>query len=254
MANYSGSGHSFVHSFVHSAVRSAKPVAVCGSATIELLVVVPFVLVLLAAVWDLREYIGYRTELARELYVVAEAIADDPSGSPPFELAIRQAEARLRENSSAGAISAAVVVRGTLRPDASACPDEGWCLPRVTVAWPPDVDGPAGTWSGDDESVCTQVETHPLPAEGSHFASEQWVLPNEGGDHDDPLPESDWISRNLSDTEWWVVVDTCVDPEPGLFIGRLSNMAARMLDTSFALRKRAVWGSIHDLADCDWCE
>ena len=226
----------------------------------------PFVLVLLAAVWDLREYIGYRTELARELYVVAEAIADDPSGSAPFELAIRQAEARLREDSSAGAISAAVVVRGTLRPDASTCPDEGWCLPRVTVAWPPDVDGPAGTWSGDDDSVCTQVETLLLPAAGSHFAEEQRVLPNEGADipnegadidgeePGDPPPESDWISRNLSGTEWWVVVDTCVDPEPGLFIGRLSNMAARMLDTSFALRKRAVWGSIHDLADCDWCE
>ena len=219
----------------------------------------PFVLVLLAAVWDLREYIGYRTELARELYVVAEAIADDPSGSPPFELAIRQAEARLRENSSAGSINAAVVVRGTLRADASTCPEEGWCLPRVTIAWPPDVDDPAGTWSRDDDSVCTQAETLLLPAAGSHFASEQRVLPNEGADIDgedpgDPPPERGWISRNLSDTEWWVVVDTCVDPEPGLFIGRLSNMAARMLDTSFALRKRAVWGSIHDLADCDWCE
>ena len=58
---------------------SAAPprTAANGSATVELIVLVPFVLILLAAIWDLRAFIAYPTELARERYVVAATISDD---------------------------------------------------------------------------------------------------------------------------------------------------------------------------------
>ena len=238
--------------------EAMRGTAARGSATVELVVIVPFILVLLAAVWDLREHIGYRTELAREMYVVAEAIADDPEGAQPFELAVAQAEARLREFGASGVIRAAVVVRGTERPGGEACLDGEWCLPMVTATWPPAVENPVGTWSRSDDNVCATGGSNELPAPAGHFASGQRVLPNEGADPDGdgsgvPPSEDAWISRNLRDTEWWVVVDTCVDPQPGLFIGHLANLGETMLDVSFALRRRAVWGSIHDLADCEWC-
>ena len=240
------------------AARSAGSRRVLGSATVELVFVVPFVLITLAAVWDLRTYIGYRTDLAREMYVVAEAIADDPTGAPPFEVAIGRAEARLRGSSVSGSIRAAVIVRGTQRADSTPCPDGAWCPPVVTARWPAMLDDSAGTWTRDDDGAC-RVGGSSLPAPGAHFGPGQRVLPNEGTDPDgdgpdSALPEADWVSRNLRDAEWWVVVDTCFDPRPGLFIGRLANMAERMLDTSFALRKRAAWGSVHDRTDCDWCE
>ena len=225
---------------------------------VEVVFIVPFVLILLAAVWDLREFISYRTELAREMYVVAEAIADHPDGRAPFEEAVQPAVERLREESRSGAIRAAVVIRGTQRPDGSACPPDGWCLPRISAAWPPAGDTTAGRWPAGSDNACENLG-NALPAIGEHFTSERKVLPNEGADPDGDGPdvapaEKDWISRGLSHTEWWVVVDTCVDPEPGLFIGKMTNLAARMFDTSLVLRRRAVWGSIHDLTDCDWCD
>ena len=230
-----------------------------GSATVELVFVVPFVLIILAAVWDLREYIAYRTELAREMYVVAEVIADHPEGSaPPFERAIGSAVDRLREQSRSGVIRGAAVVRGTQRPDGSACPADEWCLPMVSAVWPAADNTTAGRWSSTSDNACADLGNS-LPALDGHFTLEhKKVLPNEGADPDGDGPEvapaeKDWISRSLSDTEWWVIVDTCVDPEPGLFIGKMTNLAARMFDTSFVLRRRAVWGSIHDRTDCEWC-
>ena len=232
-----------------------------GSATVELLAIVPFVLLVLAAVWDIREFVSHRTELAREMYVVAEAIADAPGGAQPIESVLAQTQTRLEETNEAGVIRAAVVVRGTERPGGAACADGEWCLPRVTVVWPPaGAADPAGTWSRSDDDVnaCAQNGVNALPAPGQHFGSGGRVLPNEGADPDGggpalPPTEDNWLSRNLRDTEWWVVVDTCVDPQPGLFIGRLTNLGEEMFDASFALRRRAAWGSVHDLADCDWC-
>lgn len=219
-----------------------------GSATVELVFVVPFVLLLLAAVWDVRQYIGYRTELAREMYVVAEAIADHTTGPAPFELVVAQAVDRLDDNARSGVVRAAVIVRGSVGRNGLPCVTGEWCPPMVSAAWPPVDDETSGRWSRDEENVCAVPS--PLPAIGDHFGTLQKVLPDEGGDGE---AEDEWISRNMSETEWWVVVDTCVDPQPGLFIGTMANAAARMLDTSFALSRRATWGSIHDKDDCEWC-
>lgn len=229
-----------------------------GSATVEVVVLVPFVLVILAAVWDLREFIGYRTELAREMFVIAEAIADDPVGGAPLQSVIAQVQQKYEPTSVSGSIHAAVVVRGTQRPDGSACPTGDWCQPMVTLAWPATAADLAGTWSRGGASQCNRAPGSVLPAARAHFGATDTVLPNEGADPDGPgplpaPPPDQWISRNLSATEWWVVVDTCIEPQPGLFIGRLTNWAGDMLNTSFAWRRRAAWGSIHDRGDCEWC-
>ena len=242
-------------------MSAAPPHAVAkGSATVELIVLVPFVLILLAAIWDLRAFIAYRTELARELYVVAATIADDFDGASPLESAVAQTQARFEPTSVSGSIHAAVVVRGLERPDGTSCPDGQWCPPAVTLAWPAGPADTTGTWSRGGAAECAgRTPGSVLPAAGTHFGATDTVLPNEGADPDGDgaqtaPPADQWVSRTITDREWWVVVDICIEPQPGLFIGRLVNYADRMLDTrSFAWRRRAGWRSVHDRADCAWC-
>ena len=229
------------------ACRSSR---IRGSATVELLVVVPFVLALTGLVWDLREFVGYRTDLAREMYSVAEVIANE-TDADPIAAVIAQAMTRFERRSS-GSIAVAVVTRGTERGLGMPCvDDEAWCLPRVAVAWPPTPL--EGRWNESDRCDAPNplgVLTLPLP--GQHFEADQRVLPNENPDGAES--QEDWISRNMRPTEWWVVVDSCFHPNPGLFAGRLVNLGVDLFDVSgFVLRKRAAWGSVHDLADCVWC-
>ena len=225
-----------------------------GSATVELLVVVPFVLMLLAAVWDVRQFIAFRTELAREMFVLAEAVADDPGGASPLESAMRSAQQRLEGRSTSGVVQAAVVVRGTGRASGGACQADEWCSPMVELAWPDGAANPAGTWSRGEDNPCVAVSANAFPARGAHFVERQAVLPDEGTTAGGgEAAESAWISRNIAAEEWWVVVDTCIEPEPGLFIGRLVNLAGDMLDTPYLWHRRAAWRSIHDRVDCDWC-
>ena len=211
---------------------------------------------LLAAVWDLRQFIAYRAELARQMSVLAQAVAKDAAGASPFEPAVLVAERRFRPRSTAGAIHAAVVVRGTRRADGTECPDNDWCPPMVQVAWPGTAVDPAGTWSDGADNPCAPTVDSALPAQGSHFGPGRRVLPDEGAaaQGQPARPEHGWISRNMAQQEWWVVVDTCVEPAPGLFIGRLVNLSSRMLDTPYVWRRRAAWPSIHVRGDCNWCD
>ena len=221
-----------------------------GSATVELLVVVPFVLAMTALVWDLREFVGYRTDLAREMYTAAELIAN-ATDADPIAAVIDQAMARFEPRSS-GSFAVAVVTRGTERGSGTPCvDDEAWCLPRVAVAWPPT--SVEGRWN--ESAVCNAPGppgAGTLPSAGQHFAADQRVLPNENPDGAEA--QAGWLSRNMRPTEWWVVVDSCFHPNPGLFTGRLLNLGVELFDVSdFVLRKRAAWGSVHDLVDCAWC-
>ena len=228
-----------------------------GSAVVELVVIIPFILALLAAIWDIRSFVSYRTLLARDMYVVAELIANEPDGEAPFAEVLGQFQTRLQREADGGALRAAAIVRGTERLGGAPCPDEGWCLPLVTAAWPPpaDLEG-LGVW-GDADTSCAAPGDDTLPPPGAHFAEMQRVLPNEGGAANpdgEVVPPETWVSRRMSATEWWVVVDACFEPKPGLFFGRLTQLSVELLDASFTLRKRAAWASIHDRADCAWCE
>lgn len=236
--------------------RPARPAR--GSASVEFVFLVPFVLVLLAAIWDVRSFIATRTELAREPYVVAEAIADQPEGASPMASALELLVNRLREGgNSSGVVSAAVVVRGNRRHDGSACATGAWCPPRVAVTWPAG-PGTEGAWTPAGSTDPNPCAASALPAAGAHFGASARVLANEGvdPDGDGPTPppgEASWVSRKMEAAEWWVVVDVCFDPGPGQFLMALPRLAANALDIPYTIRRRAAWRSIHDLPDCDWC-
>ena len=127
-----------------------------------------------------------------------------------------------------------------------------WCLPRVVLRWPP-AGSDLGTW-GSSAACAAPYMT--MPDAGDHFPADVRVLPNEVSPDAVPVPpHSDWVSRNLRRQEWWVIVDTCFHPNPGLLGGWVFG-GLRFFDTSdsaFVFRKRAAWGSVHDYSSCAWC-
>ena len=232
----------------------------------------PFVLVMAGLIWDLREYIGHRTDLAREMYVVAEMIANeedyeegDKDKRTPIEAAVEQAKVIL-ERRGAGAVSVTVVARGDRRDHAAAtkdaaCDDDtAWCLPRARLRWPDasdDDEVASAEWEwirGGDLNGCENFDPPLLPDEGDHFPTTMPVLPHEGADT--ATTHNEWPSRNLRRHEWWVVVDTCLHANPGLFGGMVLRGLAFFdtSDSSLAIHRRATWGSQIDVADCKWCE
>ncbi len=243
---------------------------------------VPFVLIMMGLIWDLREYVSHRTELAREMYVVAEVIANEVGPSTlgagneniAIEAVIKQAKETLegrgaggvRSTGSAGRISVALVVRGDRQDPAAAAPhpdcslDTNWCLPRISHRWPPVGEPEKGRWNGGgDCNSSTQVLDHPsmeLPDKGKHFPVDRRVLPNEIPTDVLPPPTHDeWLSRNLRQQEWWVLVDTCFHSDAGLFGGMVLRGLDffNVADAAPVLRRRAAWGSVHDYSDCNWC-
>ncbi len=227
-----------------------------GSAAVEFIVMVPFILVLAAAVWDLRVFTAYRTDIAREIFVIAELIANggDWTSDASVENVIEAAAARLGETSG-GVLHVAVVVRATTRHDGTACIDDNlWCAPMVRKAFY-DYDFPAGTGG------CAAVP-RVLPDEGDLFAADATVLTFEDADPDGPGPEvapgvEEWVSRNMQPEEWWVVVDSCSHfgegPRSRLIGRRFMNLGLAALNVAPVMERRSAWGSIDDLSDCVWC-
>ena len=213
---------------------------------------VPFILALVAMIWDVREQLGFRTDVARQIHVAAAAVADshDRAGTPTDPRPVAQAMAQLRDlledRSASGSIVVAVVTRGHARHDGTACPADAWCPPRVTVRWP--ATDTLSRWA-DGGDGCATAGPNPLPAVSRPFAADEMVLPRE----DRAGSESAWISRQLAANEWWVVVDACFEPRPGTFSGRLANLSTSLFEGSAVLRRRIAWGSIHELARCGWC-
>ena len=227
-----------------------------GSAAIEFVVLLPFILVLTAAIWDLRVFTAYRTDVAREVFVVAELIANGSEwvSTNSVDNVIETAAARLGET-SAGVLHVAVVTRGTVRHDGSACTDDdAWCAPRVAKAFY-DRAFPSG--AGDCQNF-----TRTLPDEGDYFAADALVLPFENADPDRDGPRvaptvDAWVSRNMQPEEWWVIVDSCSHfgegPRPRLIGQRFMNLGLAWLDVSPIMQKRSAWGATDDFSDCSWC-
>ena len=208
-----------------------------------------FILALMGAIWDLRTYTSYRAELAREMFVVAEAIATQIAGADPVADALVPVGQRLGRISRVGRIDAVIVVRGTTRHDSTVCVDDDqWCAPFATMYWPA-VD----SWSDGTVTDCDNPAD--LPAAGDHFLATQKVLLNEdrsaGGGI--PLPVSEWTSRNLHVDEWWVVLDTCILPNPGVFFGAMGTLGRGVLNLDIVIRRRAAWPSAERYVSCTWC-
>lgn len=220
---------------------------------------IPFVLAMAGFIWDLRHYIAQRTDLAREMFVVAEMIANEVDRDP-IEAALDRAKDALGGRGQR-AVSVAVVVRGDRRdatatgPDPACADDANWCLPRVTYRWPEAVDAADAVWgnAGDCATFPMRTATSTplvLPAVDEHFSTGTRVLPHAAGtDH------TTWPSRTMRDLEWWVVVDTCLHSDPGLFGGVVMRGLAffDVADSAFVINRRAVWGSPHDRPECAWC-
>ena len=234
--------------------------AMRGSAAVEFVIFAPFIIAMMALVWNLRQYTAYRTDVARETFVAAEMIANETGASPsdnPIPIVVERVMSRLAQGGS-GTIDVTLVARGDRRlatatvadPD---CADASqWCLPRVALRWPATGSG-LGTWGGG--GACAGVQTG-MPDADEHFPADLAVLPNEVPPDAVPVPpQNTWLSRNLRLQEWWVVVDTCIHPQPGLLGGVVMN-GLRFFDLSdnaFVFRKRAAWGSVHEYTACNWC-
>ena len=245
-----------------------------GSAVYELIVITPIVLLLLATFWDVRAFTAYRTDLARELYVVAEVIAggtDEDShvgrwvGDPllpgrEVEQVMAAAADRLARG-SAGAMQVAVVTRGATRPGGTACPAFD---PELPGTWCPPMVSRVSTvveWGSDADAGVCRGPAPDLPAVGTSFPAGDPVLPHEG----DGVPEEEWISRRMSGDDWWVVVDSCSRFGRGtspLLLGALWEPLWELipgldgaLDVSWTIRRRAAWGGewFSPLGECGWC-
>ena len=84
-----------------------------GSAAVELVLLLPFVLLLMAAIWDIRAFTAYRTDIAREMYAVAELFG---GGGQWTDAALRNAMQAAQDRlsaSSAGWMRVVVVGRRT---------------------------------------------------------------------------------------------------------------------------------------------
>lgn len=262
---------------------SAGPRRHQGGAALELVAITPFVVLLMAAMLDIRGFTAFRTDIAREQYAVAELIAGghDWATEQVVGTVVRTAMNRLGQV-SAGTMRVLVVTR--LRDAAgppvveatnsagrdcdtpwdhdsdTATPDQlPWCEPMVLneIRPNPDPDATAAVprWNGGGD--CAPIAST-LPAEGAAFGASAPVLPQEGTavKGATPPPASEWLSRNLQPAEWWVVVDICAHYGGGghsTWSGSLVNLGLGMLGMPTTLRRRVAWGALERLADCSWC-
>ncbi len=255
-----------------------------GSASVELVAVTPFIILLMTLFWDIRGFTAFRTDIAREQYAVAELIAfgTEWADEQTVGSVVRAAMDRL-SLSSAGTMRVVVVTR--LRDAAgppvveavnsagrdcdtawdhdsdSATDDQlPWCEPMVLneIRPNPDPDSTATipAWNGGGDCAALTSE---LPREGAAFGANAPVLPQEGtpvGGGTTPAT-SEWISRTLQPTEWWVVVEICAHygqgTEPGFTGGALVNLGRRTFGVPTTMRRRVAWGALEPLDDCQWC-
>ena len=241
-----------------------------GSAAVEFVLMAPFVLIISAFVWDLRAYVSHRTDLAREVYVLGEVIADQadlaPNPSPlqrssnPAAPGLIDAFIERFSARGAGTLDIAIVVRGATDRGTSNCSagPPAWCPPEVLLRWPETPSD--GVWDGGGDCA---PSASTLPDEGDAFPAGACVLPNEDGGADGNLvcgddgtaTEETWVSRQMNERGWWVVVDICLHPGPGTFTGPLIAAGMNVLDFGgFTSHARGAWRSIHDRSVCEWCD
>lgn len=224
-----------------------------GHAAVELVAITPFLLVLMAAVWDLRQFTAHRTDLARELYVVSEILAaggDWDQDALAADGEATQVLSRVQERmgrSGAGWAEAAVVQRGTQRDASTPCPAYNETTPRLSWC-PPFVSRRLGRLAWGGEGDCADLPSR-LVAQGAHFGDGEAVLANE-------TAAEDSVSRLMVPREWWVVIESCSHFGEGdstvALLGAIWD-GMPTLGVNVALVRRAVWGSVDDVGECDWC-
>lgn len=279
------------------AARATSSRIASGSASLELIIITPFLLVLMAAIWDIRAYTAYRTDVAREIYDTAELLAS--SGRVSWSVSEKQdaaanvllAVANRLDDRSVGWVRAIVITRlqDIAGPpvveatnsegrdcDASVAtaddPDTVW--DDTTAPWcEPRVHQEIGLQTWGDQGACANIASR-LPAAGATFAANVPVLPHEDADPDGDGPATapthdQWVSRSLTDEEWWVVVEICshfgrdANPNdgidsPGLLLPGIEGLGlgANFFDARLTLYSRIAWGALERLDEChwEWCD
>lgn len=198
-----------------------------GSAAIELVAIIPFALILMAAIVDIRAFAMHRADIAREMYTVAEIVSgagtwDAATAEQALRNTMLAAENRLDGN-TAGWMRVVVVARPrdnpgdpTATPPVTAAParnsDGALCNPAAPatppfcepeVLWELDTDNnTAGVqraeWNGGGD--CGNVPSQLPAGAGAGQANAQFprgtappncagqVLPNECADPDGAGP------------------------------------------------------------------
>ena len=236
-----------------------------GTATIEFAVCLPFLISLVAIVWDVRQHLLDRTKVVRQMDTIAQAVATELTNNP-LQGTVDAVVNMFQSWTASGSVQIAVVVRGTERRGTPPvpCPANQWCPPRVLRVVP----GAAGvqtaprTWQSAGGNGCTDPSDPDnrtfLPALGNHFGATDLVMICEVGGaacgrSGVTLTEPNWVSRNMNAQQWWVVLDVCVEPVRGMFAGRFTNWTVDLFDGQSEERRRVVWPSLYELVDCDWC-
>lgn len=272
-------------------LAARRPAASCGgSAAVELVAVIPFVLVLMAAIWDIRTFVAYRTEVAREMYAVAQLFASGATWTDAgLRNAMQAAQDRLSPN-GAGWIRVVVVGRRTDTTPAGGDDENGdgdfsndvensagdwcdattptWCDPMILREVRPNPD-PTPTqpvrWrnAGRCGTVASQLPAWSANAANRVFSATQMVLPRENVDPDTGGPlanHQQWVSRTLGGEEWWVVMEICSDfggggARPGLLGPGFVNLVRNTFDVTGTqtLYNRVAWSGQVPLDECDWC-
>lgn len=169
-----------------------------GSAAIELVAIIPFALILMAAIVDLRAFAAHRADIAREIYTVAEIVAGATTwNAATAEAALRntmQAARERLERNTAGWMRVVVVARPRDNPgDPTATPsvpattalnsDGNPCNPAAP-ATPPFCE-PEVLWELDTDTVATGAQRAIWNGGGDCGASAPWAvasqLPAEAG-------------------------------------------------------------------------
>ena len=134
-----------------------------GSAAIELVAIIPFALVLTAAIMDLRAFAAVRADVAREMYTVAEIVAG--AGLWP----VATAEAGLRKTMRAAASRLSGCTLAELEAATPCGLTAGW-MRVVVVARPRDDPGdptatppvPAEPARNSDGNLCNPATPPPF--------------------------------------------------------------------------------------------
>lgn len=195
-----------------------------GSAAIELVMIIPFALILMAAIVDLRAFAAHRADIAREIYTVAEIVAgagawNVATADQALRNTMQAAVDRLSGN-TAGWMRVVVVARPrdnpgdpTATPPVSAVParnSSGALCNPASPATPPfcepevlwELDADANTaglqraeWNDGGGCVQDPRFASQLPARGAQFPlgtpppnCANQVLPNECADPDGDGP------------------------------------------------------------------
>ena len=134
-----------------------------GSAAVELIAIIPFALVLMAAIMDLRGFAMHRSDIAREMYTIAEVVA----GAGLWPAATAEAGLRKTMRAAVSRVSGCTLAEFD---DGTRCGKTAGWMRVVVIARPRDDPGdpaatppvPATPARNSDGNLCNPTASPPF--------------------------------------------------------------------------------------------